>query len=66
MQNFITVAAFFLVENKGLGESENNAKHYGHFIALAHALHSDQFIQWQQSGWTAHRQKGRMLKKNTL
>ena len=49
MQYFVFLAAFFLVEKKGARKEERrrekkdkNAKYYGHYVALAHALRSDQ------------------------
>ena len=49
MQNFMVLAAFFLVEKKGPRKRErrkkrNNAKYYGHYVALALALRSDQLL----------------------
>ena len=41
MQNFITLAAFFLEEKQGPRRKERkkeNAKYYGHYVALAHTL----------------------------
>ena len=48
MQNFITLAAFFLVEKQGPQREEEeerirkNAKFYGHYVVLSHALRLDQ------------------------
>ena len=45
MQSFVFLATFFLVEKKGPQKERKkptNAKYYGHYVALAHALRSDQ------------------------
>ena len=49
MQKFVFLATFFLLEKKGPRKRERrektkNAKYYGHYVALAHALRSDQFF----------------------
>ena len=48
MQNLLTLATFFLLEKQGPQRKERkkkNAKYYGHYITLAHALRSDQFVK---------------------
>ena len=46
MQNFVTLAAFFLVEKYGPRKKKktNNARKYGHYVALAYAHCSDQYV----------------------